>query len=497
MKTTTLTGGTTYRYSIFASLGNTNTNGTSDNSSTYRLIPATLSTSTIDPIGRLDVGYHYNGSVVYTTDVFGDISFVYSGETVFMRESNTNFIGNDVVSGTWNSNTLIDQSMVLYGNASSYHYNNSTTNYNGCGYHVPNTPINNQLVTGMVYGLPVTKSYPCIASLAVSPFDNTIVGGVVYTDQDSTSAYYTSHLRIYKYVSDTGGWALLGLYDIISTQTGMQDLALSVGQDSNVWATWGFTTELYAARVSLSASSANLNASNSNLLIPNWNGAAAAGGHAISMSYDPQALDTIGSDTCYGVRLAFLNDLNSTGTTILRESPLLFNPRLGQIVFEYPNGQPVTEPGQSAEANVRLVYNPNYTGSAPAFQDFSSALEGGYLRAYDLSTPSSDIWTPDNTYGPSTIGSGAGETDLTYRSTGQKLTVWQTSGSGTLLYLTTNQGGAVTLFNSNDINTIIGHPRITTNAFNRRDPALLWDDSYDLEQDGTPIAALFVRELYP
>ena len=79
VKTTTLTGGTTYRYSIFASLGNTNTNGTADNSSTYRLIPATLSTSTIDPIGRLDVGYHYNGSVVYTTDVFGNISTVYSG----------------------------------------------------------------------------------------------------------------------------------------------------------------------------------------------------------------------------------------------------------------------------------------------------------------------------------------------------------------------------------------------------------------------------------
>ena len=95
---------------------------------------------------------------------------------------------------------------------------------------------------------------------------------------------------------------------------------------------------------------------------------------------------------------------------------------------------------------MRLVYNPNNTGSAPAFQDFSSALEEGYLRAYDLSTPSSDIWTPDNTYGPSTIGSGAGETDLTYRSTGEKLTVWQTVRSGGLLYLTTNQGNAVTLF---------------------------------------------------
>ncbi len=141
---------------------------------------------------------------------------------------------------------------------------------------------------------------------------------------------------------------------------------------------------------------------------------------------------------------------------------------------------------------MRLVYNPNYTGSAPAFQDFSSALGQGYLRAYDLSTPSNDIWTPDNTYGYSSVTSGAGETDLTYRSTGEKLTVWQPSGN---LYLTTNQGGAVTLFGLT--NHIVGHPRITTNAVNLRDPALLWEDGYDLEQDGTPIAALFVKELYP
>ena len=47
----------------------------------------------------------------------------------------------------------------------------------------------------------------------------------------------------------------------------------------------------------------------------------------------------------------------------------------------------VTESGQSTQANVRLAYNPNNTGSAPAFQDFSSALgAGNYLRAYDLST---------------------------------------------------------------------------------------------------------------
>ena len=113
-----------------------------------------------------------------------------------------------------------------------------------------------------------------------------------------------------------------------------------------------------------------------NLLIPNWNGAAAAGGHAISMSYDPQAVDTSVVIRVMEFDWRF-SMINSTGTTILRESPLLLNPRLGQIVFQYPNGKPVTEPGQNAEANVRLVYNPNYTGSAPAFQDFSSALERG------------------------------------------------------------------------------------------------------------------------
>ncbi len=132
------------------------------------------------------------------------------------------------------------------------------------------------------------------------------------------------------------------------------------------------------------------------------------------------------------------------------------------------------------------MYNPNNTGNAPAFQDFSAALEQSYLRAYDLSTPSSDIWTPDNTYGYSSVTSGAGETDLTYRSTGEKLTVWQTSGSG---ILTTSQGGAVTLFETSNM----GHPRITTNAVNLRDPVLVWDDRYS----GFPLPLLFVKELYP
>ncbi len=473
VKTTTLTGGTTYRYSIFASLGNTNTNGTADNSSTYRIIPATLSTSTIDPIGRLDIGYHYNGSVVYTTDVFGNISTVYSGvTTVLMTESNTNFIGNDVVSGAWNSNALVDQSMVLYCNGGY-----TTSLYlEGCGYHVPNTPINNELVTVNI-GIE-SAPFPGVASLALSPFDNTIVGGVVYTDLTTT------HIQIFKYLSDTGGWTLLGLYDTSS----IQDLSLSVGQDSDAWVTWGQTwptVQLCASRVSLSASSYPLSPS---VLIPNWNGEAAAGGHAISMSYDPQAVRTINSDTCYGVRLAFLYDPYSTGTTSLRESPLLVD-KSGNISLQIQNGQSVTEPGQSAGANVRLVYNPNYTGNSPAFQDFSSALEEqgtNSLRAYDLSTPANETWTPDNTYGPTSVKSGNGETDLTYRSTGEKLTVWQPSGSGTL---TTSQGGAVTLFETSNM----GHPRITTNAINLRDPVLVWDDSYN----GFPLPLLFVKELYP
>ncbi len=157
----------------------------------------------------------------------------------------------------------------------------------------------------------------------------------------------------------------------------------------------------------------------------------------------------------------------------------------------------VTESGQSAQANVRLVYNPNNTGSAPAFRDFSSALEGGelnFLRAYDLSTPASDIWTPDNTYGPSSVSVSNGQFDLTYRSTGQKLVVWQT-GSGTL-YLTSNQGYITPLYGDISLGDV-GHPRITTNAFNRRDPVILWNDNYDLEGDGSPISTLFFRELYP
>ncbi len=468
VKTTTLTGGTTYRYSIFASLGNTNTNGTADNSSTYRLIPATLSTSTIDPIGRLDVGYHYNGSVVYTTDVFGNISTVYNVETtILMTESNTNFIGNDVVSGAWNSNTLVDQSMVLYCNGG----HTSSLYLEGCGYHVPNTPINNQLVT--VNGIE-SEPFPGIASLAISPFDNTIVGGLVYTDLT------TIHLQIYKYLSDTGGWALLGLYD---TST-IQDLSLSVGQDSNVWVTWGSSVQLYATQVSLSASSAPLTPS---VLISNWNGASLKGGHAISMTYDPQSIDT--ANGRYGIRLVFLDDTTGGSNPQLRSSPLQVQRSVVSLQYSSPvYGKPVTESGGTASNNARIVYNPWFTNAAPAYEDFAGAYDG-YVRAYDLVTASNETWEKDSNFGPKEISIGSAQMDLTYEVTGSKFVTWATSNT-----LTSNRGNIATFFNTA---SLVGYPRITTNTRNQRDLLVSWSDGYNLDNSGNAEQALFVQELYP
>ncbi len=469
MKTTTLTGGTTYRYSIFASLGNTNTNGTSDNSSTYRIIPATLSASTIDPIGRLDVGYHYNGNVVYTTDVFGNISTVYSGETVLMMEANTNYIGNDVVSGTWNSNNLVDQSMVLYSNGC----HTSSLYLAGGGYHVPNTPINNQLVMGA--GSP-SAPFPGIASLAVSPFDNTIVGGVVYNDLNS-------HLRIYKYLSDTSGWTLLGLLDIASTYPSyIADLSLSVGQDSDVWVTWDWNVQnaniLYATRVSLSASGATLN---NNVLISNWNGLGE--GHSISMTYDPQGGGT-------SIRLVFLNETTG-GTTQLFSSPLVISQ--GQVALLYGGlvpGKPVTESGGIATNNARIVYNPWSTNTVPAYQDFAGAYDG-YVRAYDLVTASYpyETWGVDSNFGPKGISIGSAQMDLTYEVTGSKFVTWATSNT-----LTSNRGNIATFFKTA---SLAGYPRITTNTRNQRDLLVSWTDGYDLDNSGSAEQALFVQELYP
>ncbi len=478
VKVTTINS-TTYRYTTMASLGSTNTNGTADNSSTYRIIPATLSTSTIDPIGRLDIGYHYNGNVVYTTDVFGNISTVYSGETVLMTESNTNFIGNDVVSGAWNSNTLVDQSMVLYGNGC----HTSSLYLGGCGYHVLNTPINNQLVT--VNGIE-SEPFPGIASLAVSPFDNTIVGGVVYSD-------LTNHLRIYKYLSDTSGWTLLGLLDIASTYPSyIADLSLSVGQDSDVWVTWDWNVQnantLYATRVSLSASSANLNA-NSNLLISNWNGAAIEGGHAISMSYDPQSIDTTSGQ--YGIRLVFLDDTTGGSNPQLRSSPLQINSQ-GQVALVYssPLGKLVTESGGTASSNARIVYNPWSTNTVPAYQDFAGAYDG-YVRAYDLVTASYpyETWGVDSNFGPKGISIGSAQMDLTYEVTGSKFVTWATSNT-----LTSNRGNIATFFKTA---SLAGYPRITTNTRNQRDLLVSWTDGYDLDNSGSAEQALFVQELYP
>ena len=121
-----------------------------------------------------------------------------------------------------------------------------------------------------------------------------------------------------------------------------------------------------------------------------------------------------------------------------------------------------------------IVYNPYNTNMAPAYRAFSSAFEtifnGGQLRTYDLVTPSNETWSPDSAFITDIVELSLGESDMTYRVTGQQFPVWVSPYS---YQLVSNSGVLVNLNNSA---TYWGMPRITTNFTNQRDLYLDWTE---------------------
>jgi hypothetical protein len=150
------TAGREYKYTILASLGSTKTDSSGDNSSLYRNIPSTPPAEETDPIGVIDIGYHYNGAVTYTTDILQGLQAsvtYYSGnpatqtsdtKTFSFKESNE-FVLNEktLVSGALNSNTLNDTTMILYPvwHNTSISANNNPTWLWGVAYHELYTPV--------------------------------------------------------------------------------------------------------------------------------------------------------------------------------------------------------------------------------------------------------------------------------------------------------------------------------------------------------------------
>ena len=90
------------------------------------------------------------------------------------------------------------------------------------------------------------------------------------------------------------------------------------------------------------------------------------------------------------------------------------------------------------------------------------------------------------------------QSDMTYRVTGQQLSVWavQSFINGSYVYPIFSNNGVV-LETLNGLAYNWGSPRITINFTNQRDLYLDWTEGYDLNQNGSMEQAVFVQEFYP
>ncbi|MDI6784097.1 MAG: hypothetical protein QME64_08400, partial [bacterium] len=500
--------GNTYKYSILASLGWTNTDdsnlNTRDCQTTIRVIPAQILQNHTDPINRLDLGYHYKNGVVYSTDVCGQVETIYNEQPVILNHAVYATVGiclghKDLVSTEFNSNNLVEQTMVVYG------VNGMAGLLYGVGYHVFNTPINNPIMTSYTEWISIAGYVGLYSvNLGESPVDHQIVAAVAHYSFKEDGYEYSTHIDVYRYNASSDQWNRLAYYTVAGTyydeiEHRVLDVSVAVDQDNYVWVTWvesfyessgGNTSlKLRAARMPISSNDFDIG-SNYDTPIESLNIHPEIGlVPYLSTTYDPENLPN------RRIRLVFHHDQDNDGITELRASPLLITQQ-GHIILLYnepTKGKPVSESGHHADGHPRIVYNPHNTGSVPAYRVFSTVYEYedgayGYLRAYDLTEPQNETWAPDNDFGPRNSPRNrwisSGHLDMTYRALGDKFVLWREGSSG----INSNRGS---IANS-------GHfPRVSTNAGNQRDIFITWKDSYNLDNDPELENGVFVRELFP
>jgi hypothetical protein len=490
------------KYTLFASLGWTNTDdgnlNTRDSQTTIRVIPAQIPLDHTDPINRLDLGYHYKNGVVYSTDVCGQVETIYNEQPVILNHAVYATVGiclahKDLVSGEFNSNNLVDQTMVVYG------VNGMAGLLYGVGYHVFNTPINNPIMTSYTEWISIAGYVGLYSvNLGESPVDHQIVAAVAHYSFKEDGYEYSTHIDVYRYNASSDQWNRLAYYTVAGTyydeiEHRVLDVSVAVDQDNYVWVTWvesfyesssGNTSlKLRAARMPISANDFDIGSSYYTLVDPLNIHPEIGLVPYLSTTYDPENLPD------RRIRLVFHHDQDNDGITELRASPLVIDQGYITLFYDDPPGKPVSEPDHHADGHPRIVYNPHNTGSVPAYRVFSTVYEyedgsSGYLRAYNLTDPDSETWSPDNAFGSGSQWIQSGHLDMTYRALGDKFVVWREGDSG----INSNRGSI----------TNSGHfPRVSTNAGNQRDIFITWKDSYNLDNNSELENGVFVRELFP
>ncbi|MDI6784748.1 MAG: hypothetical protein QME64_11730, partial [bacterium] len=504
--------------SNFASLGWTNSEDTIDNNrdcqTTIRYIPATVTTH-IDPISRLDLGYHYKNGVEYIAEVFGQVTVRYDGRWITLDMLNMfnpdwERVGRDIASSGFSPDSIDHDTIVVYeavGEITTV--TNNTVYHEGFyyvpAYHVYHTPIVRAISNGFRtelkrgdWGYPVGIRN---LDLASSPTDRKIYAGIahhqlLYDNQENYEL--TNYIDIYGYNPASYTWTKIGGYTYSNPQNridnSLHDITIAA-DPSYIWICWlewveGIDGhwELRAARI---PNSGYTDFSNSYSRLRNpWNPPPyLPDNSALSLTYDPENASN------QPVRLLFLENLPSQ----LRASPLKWVADPPCIEFARPpTGVPVSAEGEAAGGTPRIVYNPNRSGTSgpSAYRVFAAdwqyAWEAeGWLRAYDLTDPQNEVWAPDNAFLSGVYQTHANHIDLSYTASGTKMVVWREIGE-TYHRIVSNRGWIKSLRSGG-----WALPRLTTNYQNKRDLFMSWCDLYNLDADPEDEQAVWIKELYP
>ncbi len=513
VKVTTINS-TTYRYTTMASLGNTNTNGTSDNSSTYRLIPATLSTSTIDPIGRLDIGYHYNGNVVYTIDMVTAFIYqpsgrlyTYSPYTDYFDDTYQNApypnYKNDIelrksISGKYNSMSL-NPTEILTMTGIGPLVNSSiptSRNYIGLGYHIYNTPIlaafdeisshpYSEWDGDLTYSLGPYFNY---SGLAASPT------GQVFSMLQGFNTYQVSYdnytimefMYIYRYDDSSNSWTKIVTLETTEYEPGgltIQGADIAV-DTANLWITVSSIGSPYNF---IGVTLLPLNTLPQTINLGSFTPVQYETTYAypVKITYD--------ASTGWG-RILYndqddSNNMHAMGVNIVAGSPHLARDTVAALNAVGGGIDPY---------NYEIVYNPNDpTGGilrAYAVYNINDNTEYSHLDAsdslHDLWSSYSNTFADDYAYG---------RQNVTYRYDGSALVAWSSSrddvpseGGYSDGFMHTNAGGIPIFFNDGGF-----YLDVKTNTINHRDILATWHEFTDPANTNDFSGVVVCQELYP
>jgi len=500
----------TYKYTLSVSTGYTNTDKTTqDNNSLYRIIPATLPEETADPVGRIDVGFHYGGSVYYTTDIFNKNTEPSGHYDYYFQNDERRDIG----AGEWNSNLLTGHQIITYTGVSA---GIEEHNWQTPCYHVLNTPVispidsNFKILQDWYAAQPFPYSYPPTAEVnqipvTVSP-NGTIFCAFATNYFDAAgdpnflqSGYSNHYLHIYRYQPDTLDWRLIAQYDTNHTltdpytftgiETTFHSLSLAASNDT-VWVSWvekrysgkmddlnvSIQTALCAAVVPadpVTVTHLGVSPNIVNTLVTQLY-AFTGRSEQVSLTWDP----AISSLQHSGVRMTYVNDQNADNEADIIYNLLNTN---GGVLSRFLALDVLVD---YSSKKASIVFNPNVNSSSYRAYIADNLVNGAfYVKAHNLTDEANETWTADSYF--SNIQGD--HLDLSYRYTGSKLVAWDKYGYIQMPGLT----------NGLRLQGTAEYPRIGTDRVNNQDLFISWKDEFDTDGNSTLENVIATSELYP